>query len=63
MSRAVVARPINGITLNGDLEFLLDKNEAVQVFDSPDQAKSFLADAGVDPEKLRHMTIIPARPW
>lgn len=37
MSKAVVARPVNGITLNGDLEFLLDDSGAVQVFDSPER--------------------------
>ena len=58
MSKAVVARPINGITLNGDLEFLLGDDGKVQIFDSPEQAKSFLTAAGVEPEELRHMTIL-----
>lgn len=58
MRKAIVARPVNGITLNDNLEFLLDDSGEVRVFDSPDQAKSFLADAGVDPEELRHMTIM-----
>ena len=58
MSKAVVARPVNGITLNGDLEFLLDDSGAVQVFDSPEQARSYLTAAGVEPEELRHMTIM-----
>jgi len=58
MSKAVVARPINGITLNGELEFLLDDDGEVRMFDSPEQAKSFLASAGVKPEELRHMTIM-----
>ena len=35
MSMAVVTRPVNGITLNGELEFLLDDSGAVLVFDSP----------------------------
>ena len=58
MSKAVVAHPVNGITLNGDLEFLLDDSGAVQVFDSPEQARSYLTAAGVEPEELRHMTIM-----
>lgn len=58
MSKAVVARPINGITINSELEFLLDDSGAVRVFVSPEQTKSFLADAGIDPEELRHMTIM-----
>lgn len=58
MSKAVAAHPVNGITLNGELEFLLDDRGAVRVFNSPEQAKSFLAAAGVQPEELRQMTIM-----
>ena len=58
MSKAVVAHPVNGITLNGELEFLLDDSGAVRVFDSPELLMSFLADAGVDPEEQRHMTFM-----
>ena len=53
MSMAVVTRPVNGITLNGELEFLLDDSGAVLVFDSSEQARSFLMGAGVEPEELR----------
>ena len=42
MGKAVIARPINGITLNGELEFLLDGSGAILVLDSPEQARSFL---------------------
>ena len=58
MSQVVVARPIDGITINSELEFLLNDSGAVRVFDSPKQARTFLADAGVDPEELRHMTFM-----
>ena len=58
MSKAIVARPVNGITLNGELEFLLDDNGAVQVFDSAEQARVFLRAAGVGLEELRQMTIM-----
>lgn len=58
MSKAVVARPVNGITINSELEFLLDDSGAVLVFDSQEQARSFLTAAGVEPEELRHMTIM-----
>ncbi len=37
MSKAIVGRPVDGITLNGELEFLLDDNGEVKVFDSPEQ--------------------------
>jgi len=58
MGKAVIARPINGITLNGELEFLLDGSGAILVLDSPEQARSFLTAAGVEPEELRQMTIM-----
>lgn len=58
MSHVVVARPINSITINSELEFLLNDSGAVRVFDSPYQAGLFLADAGVGPEELRHMTFM-----
>ncbi len=57
MSKAIVARPVNGITINGELEFLLDDGD-IMMFDSPKQAKSFLIANGVDAEELRHITIM-----
>ena len=58
MSKTVVARPVNSITINGKSEFLLNDDGEVQVFDSEEQARSFLTAAGVEPEELCHMTII-----
>ena len=58
MSKAVVARPIDGITINTNLDFLLDDDGEVRMFGSPEQAGSFLAAAGVELEELRHMTIM-----
>ena len=58
MSKAIVARPVNGITLNGDLEFLLDDNGEARIFDHPEEARSFLIASGVGSEELRHMTIM-----
>ena len=58
MDRVAVGRPINGIPLNGRREFLLDDTGAVKVFDSPEQAIAFLIAAGMEPEELRHITII-----
>ena len=58
MSNVVVARPIDGITINNELELLLDEGGFVRVFDSEEQARSFLTDAGIDPEELRHITFM-----
>lgn len=58
MRNTVIARPIGGITINNELEFLLDNSGSVQVFDNPEQAKLFLDDAGIDPEEQRHMILM-----
>ena len=58
MSHVVVARPIDGITINDDLEFLLDDSGEVKVFDSPEEARAFLIANEVDLEELRHMTFM-----
>jgi hypothetical protein len=57
----VVARPVGGITINGKLEFLLDDDGEVRMFDSREQVRSFLTAAGVGAEELRHMTIMESR--
>ena len=59
MNRIVVARPVDGITLNGELEFLLDDSGNIRVFDSEEQAREFLTTAGVEPEELRHIICLP----
>ena len=58
MSRVIAARPVNGITLNGELEFLLDDSGEVRVFDSEEQARDFLIAAGIGLEELRHMVFM-----
>ena len=58
MSRAIVDRPVNGIALNDELEFLHDDSGAVRVFDSPEQARLLLTAAGVELEELWQMTIM-----
>ena len=58
MSHVVVARPIDGITINDDLEFLLDDSGEVKVFGSLEEARSFVIANGLAPEELRHMTFM-----
>lgn len=40
MSMTVVARPVDGITINPELEFLFDDDGSVRMFDSEEQAQS-----------------------
>lgn len=58
MSKAIVARPVDGITINTELEFLLDNDGEVRIFDNQEQARLSLTVAGIEPEELRHMTIM-----
>lgn len=58
MSKAIVARPVDGITINTELEFLLDNDGEVRIFDNQEQARLFLTAAGIEPEELHHMTIM-----
>ena len=58
MSKSIVARPAEGITINSETEYLLDDDGDIRVFDSPEQARVFLIAAGVESEELRHMSIM-----
>ncbi len=56
--KIIVGRPVDGITINDALEFLLDDTGAVRLFDSTKEARSFLIAAGVGSEELRHITFM-----
>ncbi len=56
--KIIVGRPVDGITINDALEFLLDDCGAVRLFNCPEEARSFLIAAGVGSEELRHMTFM-----
>ena len=58
MSKIVVYRPVDGITLNTEIEYLLDEDDSVRMFDSAEQAKSWLFMQGVTDEELSVMTFL-----
>lgn len=51
MSKLAIARPINGISING-VEYLMDASNEVKYFDSKEDAVSFLKMNGVDDEEI-----------
>jgi len=53
--RVMVARPVDGVTLNTALEMLLDDNNEVIVFDNKAEAEAYLLEHGVDAEEMEHM--------
>lgn len=49
-----IGRPINGITLNGN-EYVLDENGEMTLFDSMEEAKSFLYRHGLSEEEINDL--------
>lgn len=54
MSKVVVYRPVDGITLNTEL----NEDDSIMMFDSAEQAKSWLIMQGVTDEELSVMTFL-----
>lgn len=52
----VIGRPINGISING-LEYVLDDDGNEIIFDSIDDAKSFLSGCGIDDDEIEAQDI------
>jgi hypothetical protein len=53
--RVMVARPVDGITLNTALEMLLGDDNEVIVFDNKAEAEAYLLAHGFDAEGMEHM--------
>lgn len=49
-TRVTVWRPLNGISINGEMEQLLDESKEPMIFANQDEAKSFLIKQGLDPD-------------
>lgn len=54
----VVGRPINGISINSDLEFILGHDDTVRYFDDIEQAKEVLRQDGVPEEEMGFYTFL-----
>lgn len=52
----VIARPINGISING-LEYVLDENGNELVFDNIEEAKCFLSGCGIGEDEIEAQDI------
>ena len=55
MSAVVVCRPVNGITINSEMEFVLDGEGCVRIFDSMANARKALCDTGYTGEEMEHI--------
>lgn len=46
-----IGRPINGVTINC-LEYVLDDEDELMLFDSIEEAKEFLRENGIDDDEI-----------
>lgn len=56
--KVAVARPVNGIALNGVLEYLLDGNRDVRIFNNQPEAEAFLLANGFINEDLEFLYFV-----
>lgn len=54
----MVARPVDGITINEALEYLLDENEKPRIFANQPEAEAFLLAQGIDGGALEHFYFV-----
>lgn len=54
----MVARPVDGITVNEALEYLLDENEKPRIFANQPEAEAFLLAQGFGGEALEHFYFV-----
>ncbi len=56
----MVARPVDGITLNEGLEYLLDDAGQPRIFDNQPEAECYLLAQGIDAGALEHFYFVEA---
>lgn len=54
----IVARPVDGITINEQLEYLLDDDNEPRAFPNQPEAEAFLLAHGIDGETLEHFYFV-----
>lgn len=54
----IVARPVDSITINEQLEYLLDDNNEPRIFLNQPEAEAFLLAHGADGEALEHFYFV-----
>lgn len=58
LPKVAVARPVNGIALNGGLEYLLDESREIRVFHNQPEAEMFLLANGFISEDLEFLYFV-----
>ncbi len=57
MTKFAIARPINGVTINGN-EYVLNENNEVMTFDTKKEAQDFLLENGITRDELPSLDIV-----
>ena len=58
MPRVIIGRHAHGITLNNQLEFIMDDEGNKRIFDNQPDAEAFLLSSGFDDEDLEFMYFV-----
>lgn len=58
MRKFVVGRPVGGITINEELEFLSDDEGKILYLDGITEAEKYMREHGIDAEEMRHMKFL-----
>lgn len=58
MDKVVIGRPVGGISINSELEFILNTEGSVRYFDSIEQAQDVLRQDGVPEETMQFFTLL-----
>lgn len=58
MAMTVIGRPVNGISINPELEFLLDEDGVVRYFEGIGKAQEFLKKQGYSTEEMSFFTFM-----
>jgi len=58
LPRVIVGRHVNGITLNADVEYLLDDEGKERIFENQPTAEAFLLSNGLEAEDLEFMYFV-----
>ena len=58
MGKVVIGRPVNGISLNSELEFVLDDTGDIRCFAGTETARSFLREHGFSDEDMECLTFL-----
>ncbi len=58
LPKVMVARPVGGITINEELEYLLNADKTVRIFNNQPEAEAYLLENGFNSEALEFLYFV-----